>query len=385
MCPVATILNDRFERKLANCDECGRQFQVSDQQRRKRPKNAFCNDSCRRKFFAIKPRICRPCGQEYLPKKRQSEYCSRACSAIGRTVRVTKNCTECREEFVLSAMQRHKPAELAFCGRGCQYNYFRRKPGEARCDECRSIFAMTYQHMITTKDRKRFCSKLCRDLSISKRSFPPTMNGSKACYRCKETKHVTNFLKNRRRTDGRSGICKQCRQQDAKRYSTKGEDKKRNCLFCGTQYVAPLYSKRHVCESKECGTLWGIVSPMLRQNSRMTYQKTLIRDGPWVQKFDRKLMGLSLRRKKRTSRRPRPSLGRKRKSPTESFYHAMCRCLTDMHHKTKNQKRCPWEKMFYGKLSSYELYRSNKTRQSGLLGKSSQTTKLQMQIEWPQA
>lgn len=69
------------------------------------------------------------------------------------------------------------------------------------------------------------CSKQKKQRLRQKRNFPPAITGNKFCNKCKIQKAVNHFVKNKRVSDGRNNVCRECVRQHSRLYYQRHRDK----------------------------------------------------------------------------------------------------------------------------------------------------------------
>ena len=90
------------------------------------------------------------------------------------------------------------------------------------------------------------------------RSVKPKMNNTKFCSKCKQTKPITDFHKNKSRGDGLSTYCKTCENERGKKnfkMRRRVHPSSSTCPNCGSSKI--LYRSRRTKDNKcyECDTI----------------------------------------------------------------------------------------------------------------------------------
>lgn len=182
--------------------------------------------------------ICKCCGKEFIPRNKNSKYCSKECAYKSMIKpRTTKICLQCGKEYdVVPSDPRN------FCNRKCFEKYRSRceKISIKVCPICNRTFE-TYHH------DSIYCSKECTSLSQRKRRIVK-------CEQCgKEFERwESEYIKNKRHFCSR-----ECRDKALKWCLEDIEILRNNYKKISLKEIQPLLSKKHSVEAikSKCTTL----------------------------------------------------------------------------------------------------------------------------------
>jgi hypothetical protein len=91
--------------------------------------------------------------------------------------------------------------------------------------------------------RKAFHSAFCRKCRVKADALNRNRNGVKFCYACKQTLPLSEFSKNRSRTDGLASECRKCSSKRRKDWDQVEEGRGNFCLCGCTQRVRIVRGK----------------------------------------------------------------------------------------------------------------------------------------------
>lgn len=132
------------------CPTCGNSFRVILRDRER----IFCSTTCanRRKYVDPKSKQCAQCGIEFTPSilRRHQQYCSHQCFLD--SIKIQKRaCIHCGNEFL------PKRTEQQFCSTRCQQSAKRNRV-TLTCGYCGNTFEATNAR----KSTRHYCSKQCQ-------------------------------------------------------------------------------------------------------------------------------------------------------------------------------------------------------------------------------
>jgi len=111
-------------------------------------------------------KTCQQCGSTYHPWSKDSEYCSRECSAASRRDRVTLTCEVCGEEY---ESKKHRADSSRFCSEECWAN--RGHKHQHTCENCGEEFG----HW---REDRRYCCKACAHEDMQGKKAPHWKGGT---------------------------------------------------------------------------------------------------------------------------------------------------------------------------------------------------------------
>ena len=92
---------------------------------------------------------CLICGIEYIPKNKNSKYCSSKCTGISQNKQIIKKCIICNKEFKTSL---YRKDTAKYCSQECQHKSLIKMSNCLFCDK----------EFYSENKKKKFCSNECR-------------------------------------------------------------------------------------------------------------------------------------------------------------------------------------------------------------------------------
>ena len=118
---MSTHLNPLRKRRLINCKECNKEFEIQNY-----TKTQFCSISCSTKnqhknkitVLNKKTLLCKHCGKEYSVwnYQKNSKFCSNECKHLSG--RLNKKCNFCGKEYVSSIWE-----DDGYCSNKCKSKF----------------------------------------------------------------------------------------------------------------------------------------------------------------------------------------------------------------------------------------------------------------------
>lgn len=91
-----------------------------------------------------------------------------------------------------------------------------------QCDCCKEKIFQKKKYIIRKKTNNNFCNNICQNNFSKKKTLDNIrLTGIKKCGICKKIKKVKDFNKSKAQTDGLNKICRQCSNENSKKYYYK--------------------------------------------------------------------------------------------------------------------------------------------------------------------